>query len=1250
MAGGLIELLSKNTEDVFLTSDPKFSYFKIVYYRYTNFSLETKEYTINTNFGKNNNFQIPTDGDLVKNIFLQIELPLVTQEVVDLETLKWEVQNIQEVPDIKSFIKEQKSTYVISEERKIEFISKTQTRLFTLLKKDISNYPNIEPILRDCVSIIENKSSLLNTNKYETQIIKDVITYYSQYTVFASFYKYSYATVLELFVNLILNILNKIIQASIALKDVILNYDIIKYSNGTILKVWKTYIEGNEFNNLLNTDPQYIDVNIKFLQSFISINYNLENAIYNLNNQILIDFKITDISLLYSNFQGVISISLEKIVSELVEYGYEFNYVNYVTNIIRSYIDTGNISLSLVKQIYSEYFPTSLITVLYDNYLSSDTFASFELKYLNEYYKIFVKYFVAIYTAVTSKAELVNVFPQFSSLTPIIEQIKGFYTNTNTITLIENIDRIYEECNQIFNDTGRAFYYFYNYGYVFGAVDDLTLNNSTIDGFKNEFILNVIQLENSITFYQDYLTYETIYSKFDFNNLINKIIYEDNTDIIIEQISIFLGRELTQNELDKSKEYILNYNYSLNASYKLQLIELLGIDIEAVNQLFADYPYQGFRFQLKSPKDNKLEQLIILNSYLNDIFLEESYYEYVFKKKELIDFKINLDFGNLSQYERILLNSFYFFNLDYLTTKVPQLTNYLTSLYTSTNWRNKIKFINILSLADFKNYIRTNEKAAIQLYNEWVQKINGTKTWQSLVTVSYNGINSTHVEIYYAEPKFQEIKDTYNEQSYGVYLELLATENYQNFKYTIDNFGQNRPIRVIFDLGSTLTELGSGRYYTEIVITRFFLRPMSRLLIYGKPYHKYLLKELINDTNETLEYNSSYLKNNNISRMSSFIIEEHITSGVVYKDTLLNISNIDVISNDIKINISTNTLERVIPDKYNFYAYFEALLWLHNNDYAYLVKEKKRKSEIMTGEFPTNLPIRWVDKVGHRLIEACELYIGDLRIDMFDSGWMDLYQEYFQNQNHRRGYNKMIGNSPEFTNSEMIKSPKKITVPLTFWFSRNNTTALPIIALTNTKVWFKFKFNGIEKLLQNYNRMTTKVGVLKCKILLDFVYLDLDERKKFIRQKHNYLINQLKVIREPVLNTQNTINFRLKNPVIDIFLLIRDKNGKIYNKVQEIELITNGVSFNKVKDPELFSLITPYQKYFSSIDGVLVFSFALFPTNIQPSGSLNFHYIVNSFFKYVAPMEDHSQYSATIYAREYNILQVMSGQASLIFN
>lgn len=79
MGGGLMQLVAYGAQDIYLTGNPKITFFKVVYRRHTNFALESIEQTFNgtVDFGRKVSCSVSRNGDLIHKVYLQVELPSV---------------------------------------------------------------------------------------------------------------------------------------------------------------------------------------------------------------------------------------------------------------------------------------------------------------------------------------------------------------------------------------------------------------------------------------------------------------------------------------------------------------------------------------------------------------------------------------------------------------------------------------------------------------------------------------------------------------------------------------------------------------------------------------------------------------------------------------------------------------------------------------------------------------------------------------------------------------------------------------------------------------------------------------------------------------------------------------------------------------------------------------------------------------------------------------------------------------------
>ena len=73
MGGGLMQLVAYGAQDIYLTGNPQITFFKVVYRRHTNFSMESIEQTINgaVSGGSSVSVTVSRNGDLVGRMYVE---------------------------------------------------------------------------------------------------------------------------------------------------------------------------------------------------------------------------------------------------------------------------------------------------------------------------------------------------------------------------------------------------------------------------------------------------------------------------------------------------------------------------------------------------------------------------------------------------------------------------------------------------------------------------------------------------------------------------------------------------------------------------------------------------------------------------------------------------------------------------------------------------------------------------------------------------------------------------------------------------------------------------------------------------------------------------------------------------------------------------------------------------------------------------------------------------------------------------
>lgn len=174
---------------------------------------------------------------------------------------------------------------------------------------------------------------------------------------------------------------------------------------------------------------------------------------------------------------------------------------------------------------------------------------------------------------------------------------------------------------------------------------------------------------------------------------------------------------------------------------------------------------------------------------------------------------------------------------------------------------------------------------------------------------------------------------------------------------------------------------------------------------------------------------------------------------------------------------------------------------------------------------PLNGTIAWVSRVGHAIINNIECTVGGSQVDKHWGTWYDLWYDLTHTEEQSRGYDKLIGNVPELTVLNTNLPEYTLYVPLQFWFNRNTGLALPLIALQYHEVRFNIEFSQRQYLL-NYTNTVTSAGstvaptivagagsntvdIVDASILVDYIYLDQEERRRMAQVGHEYLIEQV---------------------------------------------------------------------------------------------------------------------------------------------
>lgn len=363
----------------------------------------------------------------------------------------------------------------------------------------------------------------------------------------------------------------------------------------------------------------------------------------------------------------------------------------------------------------------------------------------------------------------------------------------------------------------------------------------------------------------------------------------------------------------------------------------------------------------------------------------------------------------------------------------------------------------------------------------------------------------------------------------------------------------------------------------------------------------------------------------------------------------------------------------------------------------------------------------WVERLGHAIIDRVDINIGGERIDRHYGDWMNIWYELTSTIQQDDMYNKMIGNVKILTTFDRNAKPQyTLTIPLNFWFSRKAGLAFPLIALQYSPVSLTVKLKSIEECAyleqlpnidnDGYDLNLTQFTLsdiwdnmgmsINASVLIEFIYLDNLERKRFAQSAHEYLIETVDQMTIDNISDKNlSVNLEFFGPSKEIIWHVQKnayinknynlikrpftysmdtQNNNIFSKRRKINpftsssLLLNGKQRffnNDFYDKAYYSLIQPlnHHKRIPS-EGVNMYSFSLFPEEHQPSSTCNFTLISNStmlfgiepnMFTYLSSDIDpnipygsdkdtllNTQLTLTVYSRRYHVIRFIGGMGA----
>ena len=297
---------------------------------------------------------------------------------------------------------------------------------------------------------------------------------------------------------------------------------------------------------------------------------------------------------------------------------------------------------------------------------------------------------------------------------------------------------------------------------------------------------------------------------------------------------------------------------------------------------------------------------------------------------------------------------------------------------------------------------------------------------------------------------------------------------------------------------------------------------------------------------------------------------------------------------------------------------------------------------------------RWLNWVGHNLINNVYIEIGGTQIDKHYGDWLHIWNELTRTAGKQAGYAEMVGNVPELTNlitkvgldggctnqclggdphssAEARSCCPEYTlyIPFQFWFNRHAGLALPLIALQYHEVRLTLELNQLQNLIWTNNPTildaVNATGLVAASIYVDYIYLDTDERRRFAQVAHEYLIEQLQFTGdESITSASNKIKMAFNHPCKEIVWVVQ-RDSFITCNPAVIDPWKGQQPFNYSDYWDRAALESGYA--ISTVEGLAGYN-PVAVANIQLNGQDRFSQREGPYFNLVQPFQHHTNIPA----------------------
>lgn len=1126
MTGGLLQIVAKSVEDIFLTGNPEITLFKMVYKRHSNFSKEDKYIKFNTpvRFGKKASCIIKNLGDLLSNLHLVLELPEIN--LYYKKITKGEVVTMLNAQDI--------------------------TWITTNLQSNLSNddITNIQTLIDAKILSLTTDRNIIDNPDDSNDIIGKLATHINDIN-YSDISGTMYVTH-DLFYQTILN-------------------SVISFDDNNIIYHFLKAAKLDSSNRTL-TNMTQLNEKLYLIYRDLVVNKTGNESTFNDENLIMMNMIERDNFSINNNLLGIDSKTLfmnriQKLFSDDITY--EPSSGSYTTidayNIYKNYFDVNSVNINnefnvdVIKQNVLDY----IFYILGKNLqLLIKIYHNIGLAFRFMFYKRFV------YDSSTSAYSTEELFLNVSSTNS--QKFNDQFSNNFKLEPVlgepENLNHFFytriEEQIQPFHIANRDYFRYTTYDDYF---DDLSLwtrldfSSDTYDS-SNEKITTALSITESSSltkldkiYLMNFIPFKIIRDIYTavktfvvdimansgvgglgYTNMtasLNSIMGSEGTTVITAlETAIPITSLIDSSEEDVSSD-VSKLN-DLSSTYKKSVNDVL-VTALFVSDSFITYNSNKYNIMeyIKTYYNDKITETIIhynSNNPSNQVEIDGSDHTSL-KDTVGIFFMSKTD---LPEHSKYVANNYSLFQINNADVQFnnplgsstgkavvmdavssiwyniyTELISSYNSFYNETALNNtyiaeklgdemQIHKIHIDSNEAMMSTLKSDESDSytIDYYQASSSQITSIKNYLNTALTSYNDLmtrynanknilNITNLLLPIATHNYETFNNTHDyitniiEADQVTYKYDNSVINLSTIKSNIqsDTIGIMDIINNIITESSTFYDIGiSGNPYVNGTnLYTAYETYISPLNTSERTTHKNTFDTVFSWLNSTELYKdvkNIALNYNNFTTEND--VYDYLIDYIAKNSNINEISTLQSTQNDISNYDSLTDIQKLTALKQQTYDnvtnYYNIKVSNINDSLLVLNGDDSTDSLMQTitnmNKHNTRANFAWIKNLGHYIIKNISVDIGGEIIERQTGEFMQIWHELTHLKGKEIGYNKMIGNIEELYTYDNISKPKKtLYIPLKLWFTKNLQHALPLIALHHTDIKINFEFATLNE-------------------------------------------------------------------------------------------------------------------------------------------------------------------------------------------